>query len=182
MAGKVIVYGFKTVAGKTNIMLDSEFVGEVKAHEKLEIPVSKNCEMTCKCGFNKGKGAVSVKDGMQIEVQLVYSRLSGKITMEVLKEEVYDASNDSSDTQDEKPVYEIKGARGRYLKVFEDKCIITTKAGVGSFLTGNVSDGEKTIYYSDVLGVQFKRCGLQLGYLQLETGSTTMNNNRFEPY
>ncbi len=73
-------------------------------------------------------------------------------------------------------IYAIKGARGRSIKVFEDKVIITVKAGIGSFLTGNVSDGEKTIYYSDVIGVQFKKSGLQLGYLQLETASAQMNN------
>ena len=62
------------------------------------------------------------------------------------------------------------------MQVFEDKCIISTKAGVGSFITGNVSDGAKTIYYSDVIGVQCKKAGFQIGYLQLETASSTMNN------
>ena len=73
-------------------------------------------------------------------------------------------------------VYEIQGVRGRHLQVFDDKAIITVKAGIGSFITGNVSDGEKTIYYCDVIGVQFKKSGFQIGYLQLETASTQMNN------
>lgn len=47
---------------------------------------------------------------------------------------------------------------------------------MGSFVTGNISDGEKTIYYRDCIGVQFKRSGVQIGYLQLETASALMNN------
>lgn len=73
-------------------------------------------------------------------------------------------------------VYSVNGVRGRSLLVYENKCIITTTPGVGSFITGNASDGEKTIYYSDVIGVQFKQSGLQIGYLQLETASSQMNN------
>ena len=72
-------------------------------------------------------------------------------------------------------VYQIKGVRGRNLKVFADRCIIKVTANLGSFLTGNVSDGEKTIYYADCVGVQFKEAGIQIGYLQLETAANTMN-------
>lgn len=57
-----------------------------------------------------------------------------------------------------------------------------TTANLGSFITGNASDGEKTIYYVDCIGVQFKESGLQIGYLQLETASGLMNrkaNNFF---
>lgn len=75
-------------------------------------------------------------------------------------------------------VYSIDGVRGRHIEVYEDKCVISTKAGLGSFLTGNISDGEKTIYYMDCIGVQFKKSGLQIGYLQLETASGLMNNRQ----
>ena len=61
------------------------------------------------------------------------------------------------------------------MTVYPDKAVIKTEATIGSFLTGNVSDGEKTIYYSDCVGVQFKESGLQIGYLQLETAANTMN-------
>ena len=43
-------------------------------------------------------------------------------------------------------------------------------------MTGNISDGVKTIFYTDVVGVQFKRSGNLIGYLQFETGSVQMNN------
>lgn len=75
------------------------------------------------------------------------------------------------------PVYHVVGSAGRTLDVYEEKCVITTKASLTSWATGNSSDGEKTIYYVDCIGVQFKRCGagLTIGYLQLETASGLMN-------
>lgn len=70
----------------------------------------------------------------------------------------------------------IPGARGRHLSVYDNKCVVTTNVTLGSLLTSNALDGEKTIFYIDVQGVQFKTCGLALGYLQLETSSVQMNN------
>ena len=79
-------------------------------------------------------------------------------------------------------VYDLQGIRGRYMKVYDNRVIIGTNETLGSLVTGNVSDGEKTIYYRDCIGVQFKQSGLQIGYLQLETASGIMNkmqNNFF---
>lgn len=73
-------------------------------------------------------------------------------------------------------LYQLEGVRGRSISIYDRKCVISTKAGVGSFITGNVSDGEKTIFYTDVVGVQFKKSGGLIGYLQFETGSVQMNN------
>ena len=73
-------------------------------------------------------------------------------------------------------VYNLTGASGRSIKVYEDKAIITVNVTIGSLLTNNATDGAKTIYYSDVIGVPFKECRATLGYLQLETASMQMNN------
>lgn len=72
-------------------------------------------------------------------------------------------------------IFQINGVRGRSIKVYRDRCVIKVKAGLGSLITGNITDGEKTIYYSDCIGVQFKEAGVLIGYLQLETASATMN-------
>lgn len=72
-------------------------------------------------------------------------------------------------------IYDLQGVRGRSMKVYDDRAIISVKAGAASFLTGNASDGEKTIFYADCVGVQFKESGIQIGYLQLETASGIMN-------
>ncbi len=75
-----------------------------------------------------------------------------------------------------KLMYELVGNRGRSMKVYDNKVVILTKPSVGSFLSSNSTDGEKTIFLIDVVGVQFKKTGLTIGYLQLETASAQMNN------
>lgn len=74
-------------------------------------------------------------------------------------------------------VYSIKGARGRHIDVYENKCVIKTKTTIGSIIASNATDGEKTIYYKDCVGVQFKKSGFTIGYLQLETSASSMNNH-----
>ena len=73
-------------------------------------------------------------------------------------------------------VYFFEGVRGRILTVYEDKVIITTRLTAGSFITGNATDGEKTIYFVDCIGIQFKKSDMTLGYIQFETASGVMNN------
>lgn len=73
----------------------------------------------------------------------------------------------------------IKGARGKTLYLYDNKVIIKTDFTLGSIVTKNATDGLKTIYFSDVIGVQFKRAStVVLGYIQLETASTAMNNKK----
>ena len=177
MAGKITVQGFQqaVLGSKVDIFIDGVAVGSVSRNEKQDISIDKNCKMTFKCGINPSKESLAIEDGFHTIVQLNYHRLSGRISMDVLRREPLTTQNAVAEEM-AKPIYDIKGARGRSIKVFEDKCIISTKAGFGSFVTGNASDGEKVLYYTDVLGVQFKKAGLQLGYLQLETASSSMNN------
>lgn len=73
-------------------------------------------------------------------------------------------------------LYDLEGVRGRHIEIYERKCVITTTATMGSVMTGNATDGEKTIFYPDVVGVQFKKSGVTIGYLQFETSSAQMNN------
>ena len=73
-------------------------------------------------------------------------------------------------------ICEFEGVRGRVLKLYDNKLVIITKKTIGSFITGNITDGEKTIFLSDIVGVQFKKSGLLIGYLQFETPSLQMNN------
>lgn len=75
-------------------------------------------------------------------------------------------------------VYEINGARGRSLRVYPYKCIINTDVTAGSLLTNNATDGEKTIYFNDVIGIQYKSSGVTIGFLQFETASGIMNHEK----
>ncbi len=70
----------------------------------------------------------------------------------------------------------LNGARGRSIKIYDRKCEITTEVTIGSILSNNATDGTKTIFYVDCQGLQFKKSGLTLGYLQFETASSTQNN------
>lgn len=73
-------------------------------------------------------------------------------------------------------VFHIEGARGRSLDVFPHKVVITVRITAGSVLSGNATDGEKTIYLGDCIGLQYKRSGMTMGYVQFETAAPTMNN------
>ena len=68
-------------------------------------------------------------------------------------------------------IYELKGIHGKRLEVYEDKVVIKTKVSVGSVLMGTALNGEKTIYFSDCVGIQFKKAGIMIGYLEFETAS-----------
>lgn len=76
----------------------------------------------------------------------------------------------------EGPIYSINGVRGRHIDIYENKCVIKTKVTIGSLITNNATDGEKTIYYKDCVGIQFKPSKFTIGYLQFETAAGMMNN------
>ena len=41
--------------------------------------------------------------------------------------------------------YDLYGARGRHMDVYDDKVVLSVKPGFGSFITKNALDEEKTI-------------------------------------
>lgn len=73
-------------------------------------------------------------------------------------------------------VCKLEGVKGRVMEVYDNKCVIRTEVTPGSVLASNATDGEKTIFYIDCIGVQFKRSGNAIGFLQLETATMQMNN------
>ncbi len=171
MAGKLIISTADKMLGignSYNIFINNEKVASLKRAESIEFNIETDSEFYARVGKNAPSEIVTIKSTGTTKILCDRTSATFQCLIYV----------DDSNEPTEKPKYDVKGARGRYLKVYEDKCIIGTKAGVGSFITGNGSDGEKTIYYNDVLGVQYKRPGMQLGYLQLETASGTMNNKK----
>ena len=67
----------------------------------------------------------------------------------------------------------LHGVRGRSILIYDNKCEIRVTSTVGTVLTSNITsnatDGIKTIYYADCVGVLFKKAGIKIGYLELET-------------
>lgn len=86
--------------------------------------------------------------------------------------------SDKNDKLSKGLIYEIKGNRGKTLEVYKNKVVITTEVTVGSIVAGNTTDGKKTIYFKDIIGLQFKRSKTLIGFLQFETASSTMNNEK----
>ena len=175
MAGKLTVLGFNefVLAGKVDILIDGKIVASVVRKEKAVIHIERNCTMTIAYGLKHGSN-IQIEDGKHTVVQLKLDTWTNEVSTEIVKTETF--AIDSNNPKTEKPIYEVDGARGRHIMVFEDKCVISTKVTLGSIITGNATDGEKTIYYLDCIGVQFKKSGLTIGYIQLETASSSMNN------
>ena len=73
-------------------------------------------------------------------------------------------------------ICKLTGVRGREMELYDTKVVISTKKTIGSLITQNFTDGRKTIYLCDVVGVQFKQSGTLIGYLQFETPAMQMNN------
>lgn len=81
-------------------------------------------------------------------------------------------------------LYEVDGNMGKILKVYEDRCVISTTPGIKSFAFGSLLNGDKEFYYKDLTSVQFKNLGLTTGFLQFEyagshSGSNFVSENSF---
>ena len=175
----MIVHGLDqmVVGGTLSVLIDGNKVTDVKMKDSVTIPITHNCTMSIKCGINFSKPTMEIPDGMVTEVQCVYHRLKGTFSLELMSQAPYDTQAEDIDSlKGEEPVYDINGVRGRKIKIYPNRCVITTSITIGSILTRNASDGEKTIYFVDCVGVQFKKAGLQIGYLQFETASSATNN------
>jgi hypothetical protein len=64
---------------------------------------------------------------------------------------------------DKEPVFKMKGT-GDELEVFEDKLTITPKSVLGLMTKG--LQGTKTIPFSSITAIQFKKSGMISGYIQ----------------
>ena len=72
-------------------------------------------------------------------------------------------------------IYDLEGCNGKYLRVYDDKCVFGTQGVFWSMSYNN--PGEKTVYYTDCLGLQCRpqRGGI-LGAIHLQTASESNPN------
>lgn len=61
-------------------------------------------------------------------------------------------------------IFDFKSSVGDGLKVYEDRIVITHSGVLNFFAMG--MKGDKTIYYSDLTAVQFKKAGWVAGHIQ----------------
>lgn len=116
----------------------------------------------------------NVKEYIKILVNKIYDRL--EFVSQANEANYTPVNSNIGPFENQDLVYTIDGVRGRHIDIYTDKVVITTSVTLGSLLTHNATDGEKTIYYSDCIGVQFKQSKFAIGYLQLETASSNGNN------
>ncbi len=176
MAGKVIVYSpnwFGGILCKFKIFINDEQVASIGKSDQTSINYDGDSRLYVQMTGSSKSDEYLLRDNMIIELSYVIKNTFTNKCEAVL---ISEKRCEGDEVAFEKPVYSVKGVRGRHLKVFEEKCVISTTVTIGSLLTRNYNDGEKTVYYADCNGVQFKRAGLQIGYLQLETASGLMNN------
>lgn len=177
MSGLLIIDGYSLPkGGNCKIFANGKEIGVVNPLEKKTFEIYDDTKICGKVLINPKGKTITVRDNKATSVHIEWNKTWGTVTFVVDSEVDINNYREVGRPDEENPIYYLNGARGRYIKVYDDRCILGTKAGVASFITGNATDGEKTIYYSDILGVQFKKSGVTLGYLQLETASVTMNN------
>ena len=71
---------------------------------------------------------------------------------------------------------------GRILDVYDNKVVYTSTQSTSTMVTGlvfgtSVTQGEKTIYFKDAIGVQYKPSSLADGYIQVETAAGGMTSS-----
>ncbi len=80
-----IVYGLQQtflIGGTVKLYIDGEYIASVKKGDSVEIPVTRNCTLTAKCGLNPFKGKKELRVGKTSKIQIVYDRLLGTFMMQ----------------------------------------------------------------------------------------------------
>lgn len=77
--------------------------------------------------------------------------------------------------------YCIVNNLGKILDVYDNKVVFTSTKSTSTLVTGlafgtSVTQGEKTIYYKDAIGVQYKAPSIADGYIQIETAAGGMTS------
>ena len=82
--------------------------------------------------------------------------------------------------------YCLVNSLGKILDVYDNKVIFTSTHSTSTLVTGllfgtSVTQGEKTIYFKDAIGVQYKPSSIADGYIQVETaaGGVSTSNSQY---
>lgn len=79
--------------------------------------------------------------------------------------------------------YCIVNSFGKILDVYDNKVVFTSTKSTSTVVSGlifgdSLTQGEKTIYYKDAIGVQFKPATITDGYIQVETAVGGMTSTK----
>ena len=164
MALNLILHGTHSgVSGiaKVHYMLNGNLIASVnvKAIENVSIPSGGILTAKDPLGF-RYKGEINLKDNTTTEVGIVQSWKANTIT--VIKEMPFD--QDSNHAETEEPIYKLDGGAKDVLYVYEDRVVISHRGALNALAMG--IKGDKTIYYTDITSVQFKKPAWTAGYIQ----------------
>ncbi len=72
--------------------------------------------------------------------------------------------------------YCLVNSLGKILDVYENKVVFTSTQSTSTVITGlvfgsSMTQGEKTIYFKDAIGVQYRPSSIADGYIQVETAA-----------
>lgn len=78
--------------------------------------------------------------------------------------------------------YCMVNSTGKILDVYDNKAVFTSTQSTSTVVTGlifgtSLTQGEKTIYYKDAIGVQYKPSSIADGYIQIETAAGGMTSS-----
>ncbi len=158
MAGKIIFTETNLGWGSGKVYKDGQEFCTVKSRKRLEMDIEKDCYLTAKIGPNLMSNEVLVKANKITYITFAFSGI--RTVIQVVDEQ--DISESVS--VEEKSVFEFDGKNGDILIVYEDRIVLKHK-GVLNVLAMGVH-GDKTIYFTDLTAVQFKRAGFTVGHLQ----------------
>ena len=79
--------------------------------------------------------------------------------------------------------YCLVNGLGKILDVYENKVVFTSTQSTSTIVTalvfgGSTTQGEKTIYFKDAVGVQYKPSTVTDGYIQVETAAGGASSSR----
>ncbi|MBR3863391.1 MAG: SHOCT domain-containing protein [Clostridia bacterium] len=170
MAGKIMIHGFqKKMPDAAKIIINSREAARVATGQTVTLDLDGDSTISAKYSFLATKESIKVKDGENIELQLVFKKglLVNQILMEIVSGN-YTTTTEKQQIIKFEPlpgsVYALNGGVGDRLHVFEDRVVIQHKGVLNFFAMG--IKGDKTLYYSDITSVQFKKPGITAGHIQ----------------
>lgn len=168
MSCKLILHGFSGVAlvgGGLKYFCNGSEIAEIKPNDKCVVTLQSAGELTAKLsGIRNSKNSLQIRDNTVTEVSINYSKMWGTFSLVELSTEPFSENAPNAGEDTEKPIYEFDGGLKDTLLVYDDRIVIMHRGALNAISMG--VKGDKTIYYSDITSVQYKKPGFASGYIQ----------------
>ena len=173
MSGKLILHGYSgsgLIGTGMEYFLDGNSITNVKKNETERVSIQHGGSLTAKIGgMRNSSNSIRIEDGKITEILINHNRMTGAFNLEVVSvsdiSDISDiSSNSTSELERNKPLYILDGGLKDIIYVYEDYIVISHRGVLNALAMG--IKGDKTLYFSDITSVQFKKPGLSAGYIQ----------------